>query len=475
MSRGVKEIVPDFHSSEPKSVSSNDCYMRLVGSVENTTHRENFIKTIDSEETMKDLNEAVESISIMENENTELIFEYMTLHYTFKEENTFVQSEHTKYESYFNSDFYDLMKDKASYEKLEEICRNYETIKSANVDQAMVEHNQRVAKTNSYFIGKGSSQNEAKAAALALSFYTGTKSGISNQDASNKTNIEYRSQRVVIDKPREEKPIEKLIICNYLLRALSKIPYYRGYVTRACSLKDDVLKLYMPGSLIIWTQFNGTFKGKSVLNDFDFVHRNTFFKIYSLTGRPIKTFSNYEDEDEILFLPDSTFLVLKHVASHHGTQHTLYMRQVELGLSTSSILWVDDRIFKDDWNNEEYMTYAEAKDLKKNIRFIQKSNTDNALSFLRSPFGQRLKNRDTFRIVTDMGRDNEQPAYNAGARFIKGIRMLGFNNQCLVFVGNKERTEKIINTELDAHERQFTKVAVSSDDLKSFISFESTL
>jgi hypothetical protein len=222
----------------------------------------------------------------------------------------------------------------------------------------------------------------------------------------------------------------------------------------------------------MWTQFNGTFKGNSAPNSFDFPHRNTFFKIYSLTGRPIKRFSNYEDEDEILFLADTSFLVLKHVVSHHGTQHTIYMRQVELGLSTSSILWVDDHIFKDEWDNMEHMVYAEAKDSKKNIRFIEKSNTNSALGFLRSPFGQNLKNRNTFRIVTDMHRDNEQPSNNAGACLIKGIRTLGFQNSCLLFVSNKDKSEEIIKRDLNDEQRKFTTVTTSINDLRNFIAFE---
>ncbi|CAF3891669.1 unnamed protein product [Rotaria sp. Silwood1] len=149
------------------------------------------------------------------------------------------------------------------------------------------------------------------------------------------------------------------------------------------------------------------------------------------------------------------------------------MRQVELGLSTSSILWVDDQIFQDNWNNTGYMIYAETKDMKKNIRFIQKSNTNNALSFLRSPFGQLLKNRYTFRIVTDMHRGNEQPAHNAGARFIKNLRMLGFNNACMLFVGNKQNAEQLISTELTPEEREHIKITTNEDELKNFIDFDS--
>jgi hypothetical protein len=62
------------------------------------------------------------------------------------------------------------------------------------------------------------------------------------------------------------------------------------------------------------------------------------------------------------------------------------------------------------------MEKAAARDLNRNVHFIPKSNTQNAISFLMSPHGQRFKNRDNFRIVTDMN-----PAETAGARFIKRV------------------------------------------------------
>ncbi|CAF4080948.1 unnamed protein product [Rotaria sordida] len=255
-------------------------------------------------------------------------------------------------------------------------------------------------------------------------------------------------------------------------QTLSHIPYYWGYVTRACQLKDDELQLYTTGALITWIQFSSSKKGKKVATNADFAGRNTFFKIYSLTGRPIQQFSNYPEEDEVLFLPHSTFLIFKHTISHHGTQHTIYMRQVELGLSAWSVLWVDDNIFNSKWENKTHMEYAAAKELNKNVHFIPKSSTENALSFLRSPFGQILKNRDTFRIVTDMHRDNEQPPHNAGARLIKQIRQVGFRNPCFVFTMHKDVCDQILKNELSERERKYTTVSTGTNDLRKFVNFE---
>ncbi|CAF0835560.1 unnamed protein product [Adineta steineri] len=106
----------------------------------------------------------------------------------------------------------------------------------------------------------------------------------------------------------------------------------------------------MPGSLIMWPKFNSSKKGKEVARGGGFNERNTHFKIYSLTGRPIGKFSHFPDEDEILFLPYSTFIVFRHETTHHGALHTIYMRQLELGLGDQK---KTDEIVQSELNSNE--------------------------------------------------------------------------------------------------------------------------
>jgi hypothetical protein len=333
----------------------------------------------------------------------------------------------------------------------------------------MNSHDKRVVLSTPLFEKMGLSQNESQALALAISFYTGTKSEAVSRGASL---LARRANGVVIAEEVVKELNEAVLILYYLVKALSYIPYYWGYVTRSCQLKDIELAMYTPGNLITWIQFSSSKKGKEVAEGFDFKHRNTFFKIYSITGRPIKEYSNFPEEDEVLFLPHSTFLVFKHVVKYHGTQHTIYMRQVELGLSTWSVLWVDDEIFNKDWENKKHMEYASASALNMNVHFIPKSHTDYALSFLRSPFGQRLKNKDTFRIVTDMNRKYENPIHNAGARLIKAIRKLGFKNQCMVFTSDKRKAEQILESELNSRDHESVIVTTKVEDLRNFVNFD---
>jgi hypothetical protein len=259
------------------------------------------------------------------------------------------------------------------------------------------------------------------------------------------------------------------IILYYLVRGLAHVPYFWGITVRAVQLTDAELDSYTPGTLITWLQFSSSVRGYD-LPEYFTKNRNTHFIIYSLTGRSIQEFSIFPDEDEVLFLPHSTFLVVDH--REDKGQHNIYVRQIELGLCQFSVLWVDDNIFDKDWENKEHMQRASTRSLNDNVHFIPKSTTDYALSFLRSPFGQRLKNRSTFRIVTDMKRDNEEEPRYAGIRLIKEVRKLGFQNQCLVFTGYEEKALEKVKANLTKDEYRNVLVTENSDKLHEFVGFK---
>jgi len=107
-----------------------------------------------------------------------------------------------------------------------------------------------------------------------------------------------------------------------------------------------------------------------------------------------------------------------------------------------------------------------------NVHFIPKSNTEAALNFLRSDFGQRLKQNETFRIVTDMNRDNETPNNNAGVRLIYEIRRLGFNHPCLVFTVNASEGKKKLAKVFQGKTMDGIQVSESVSDLDKFVHFK---
>jgi hypothetical protein len=473
MVREVKDILKDLCSFESKTANPmdrlpHDCYMVLVGRIRTQEHFEMLLEMNEAQGITsggeEDENQA--EYAVLNSEDVESILEYIKLEgRTEKLENQ--RRSHIVYEDNFNSSLIGLIESESTYRKLKDVCQRYE--KKETVRHAMAEHETRVKQSHSYFCEKDLPTDEAKALAFSISFYTGTKSEACNRGASL---IARKGNGQVIEQGTEEEISEAAIILYYLVKALSYIPFYWGYVTRACQLTYDELKIYKPGCLITWIQFSSSKKGKKVLDSDAFKNRNTLFKIFSLTGRPIQQFSNYPEEDEVLFLPHSTFLVFNRKTHYEEGKQVIYMRQVELGLCKWSVLWVDDRIFDEKWENKEHMEYAAAKALDMNVHFIPKSTTETALSFLRSDFGQRLKNKDTFRIVTDMNREKEKPTHNAGARLIKAVRQMGFKNECLIFTSDKRKAEKIIESELNSKEQQCVRVSQNTADLRNFVNFD---
>ena len=83
----------------------------------------------------------------------------------------------------------------------------------------------------------------------------------------------------------------------------------------------------------------------------------------------------------------------------------IYMRELFIGQSSKNILWVDDNIFDEKWENKGHIETAIKKDPLINI--IPKFSTECALAFLRSQIGVN-RNKSEFRIVTDMTRKNEK-------------------------------------------------------------------
>jgi hypothetical protein len=364
------------------------------------------------------------------------------------------------YEDHFNQAVVNMIGDrKFSYDRLVKVCSKYEN------ETNLQEHISSSDKKWKYF-QKRMDENTARAVAFAIAFYTGSQSYGINRSASviaRKSNGE--ALAIIKDGDLEDASI----ILYYLVRGLVHIPYYWGVTARAINLTEEELKSYVPGALVTWLQFSSSTKGYDAGTEFT-KDRNTQFIIHSLTGRSIQEFSIFPIEDEILFLPHSTFLVIDHRLDKD--KHFIYIRQIELGLCQLSVLWVDDHIFDEKWETKEHMQRASTRSLNDNVHFIPKSTTNHALSFLRSPFGQRLKNCSTFRIVTDMRRDNEEEPRYAGIRLIKGVRQLGFQNQCLIFTGYEDKAREKLEVELTKDERANLLVTENSEKLHEFVGFK---
>ncbi len=109
------------------------------------------------------------------------------------------------------------------------------------------------------------------------------------------------------------------------------------------------------------------------------------------------------------------------------------MRQIEIGLYLNNIIWVDDNILNDNWENKKLMeiAYYDSKILK----IIPKISTETALAFIKS-FKSFLKTKNTkYKIMSDMTRNNEFPS----ERLLKYLKDYGFDDlEIMIFTSSKE-------------------------------------
>ncbi|CAF3442892.1 unnamed protein product [Rotaria socialis] len=267
-----------------------------------------------------------------------------------------------------------------SFARLRSVCARFENA------QAMKQHDAKSRSTSAYFtkmVDRKISDDDARAFAFAIAFYSGSQSETINQGVA--LIIRTTCAEDIINGTHEEIGEDAAIIMFYLARALSHITFYWGTVTRRVQLTPE---------------------------------------------------------------------------------------EVELGLCKYSVLWVDDNIFDENWENKRHMEKASTAGIEVNVHFIPKSTTKSALAFLKSPFGERLKHNETFRIITGMNRHNEEPSDNAGARLLARAREMGFNSRCLVFTGNAaDADRKVKQLIIDVKQRENIEITQSVNILEQFVNF----
>ncbi|CAF5049549.1 unnamed protein product, partial [Rotaria sp. Silwood1] len=187
---------------------------------------------------------------------------------------------------------------KPSFTNLVEVCRKFDG------DGFIQLHLMTTETSHRHFLEKHINEDDAKAYAFAIAFYTGAYSEMLSLNANIfarrwQRNKATNAENVQVDD-------NTAMIMYYLIKGLSHINFYWGRVVRYVKLSEKDLNDYRPGEVITWLQFSSSDKGddQNAKHLQYFKERNTKFIIYSLTGRSIRDFSNCsQDEDEVLFLP----------------------------------------------------------------------------------------------------------------------------------------------------------------------------
>ena len=279
------------------------------------------------------------------------------------------------------------------------------------------------------------SSDQIKIFKYCLFFYTGLRS-----EDNNRT-LAYDIKDAFINQENSSHLSHELFLINSgIIQAIRVLPLYWGYCVRCVELKSEDLAEYKVGTAITWIQFSSSSEGIKPISNFS--KRNTCFIIKSISGRKISKYAKYKHESEVIFLPYSHFLVYK--TKMKSNKHLIFLKQIELGIGKSNVLWVDDKIFDDSGENKVLIE----KVLKKNpyIKIIQKESTELALSYLESYWGQIKKETPgNFRILTDLNRPQEFDGNRAGARLLWNAINMGFTCDMMVFTSNKEVALQALN------------------------------
>lgn len=294
----IKILQDDNDSEDPMKRKEHTCYMHLVG----------FIETFNRRQSSTDIETDAVELQMAKTKLYQNIDELLGKRDEFA---VFEDNIGSKLEKML------LRSAKPSYENLKTACCKHLTTKQAKTNEETCNNSFHI------FTNQGIEKNEAKAYAYAIAFYTGSYSEEINKNAGLLARADRRNASTDVEKVKVDP--NAALIMYYLIKGLSHIEYYWGVVNRFVELSPEELADYQPGVLVTWLQFSSSNRGH--LKSDWCSDRNTIFIIFSLTGRCIRPFSNCAAiEDEVLFLPHSSFLVC--YKEEKNGKRFIYLRQV---------------------------------------------------------------------------------------------------------------------------------------------------
>jgi len=122
---------------------------------------------------------------------------------------------------------------------------------------------------------------------------------------------------------RERKPETLDTLKGYLYflqKALSKLPNLDKIVYRGVPDTNIVQKHYTHGTKVYWTSYSSTTTNLDQAQSFA-GPTGVVFKIKVFTGKDIKDYSPFPDEDEVLLSPNMDLLVTSNLYDKDGTQY----------------------------------------------------------------------------------------------------------------------------------------------------------
>ena len=243
---------------------------------------------------------------------------------------------------------------------------------------------------------EGMSDDDRYGCALALSLYTGPSIGDSGrsavlQEEFDGWNNNYLGLKRFLDSafvsteiPPQDKPYA--VLTSFLFKALNNLPTYKGKCVKGLYLSPEEDAFHTVGKILAMTSFNSSSRGDNPPDCF--AKENARFVISSSTGVFIAPSSNHPEENEVLFAPGCTFMVVKK-ETKDGIIY-IYLREVELGITEKTLLCFDERVDEENWEYKEAFDKFRSQEHIHGTRIIRKSSEAQVSAFLESPFGQEI-------------------------------------------------------------------------------------
>ena len=135
----------------------------------------------------------------------------------------------------------------------------------------------------------------------------------------------YRTVNKPLSAGNEQKIADVQPLIDSTVKALDKLPTYRGTVYRTAALSEEALEKHIPGANIDYKAFTSTSKYEG-WKRYSFREANSYIVIESVSGgKDIGWAARHAQEDEVLFPPNTSFNVISH--NKKSGMHYIYLHE----------------------------------------------------------------------------------------------------------------------------------------------------
>ncbi|KAL4473670.1 hypothetical protein ABPG74_022534 [Tetrahymena malaccensis] len=215
------------------------------------------------------------------------------------------------------------------------------------------------------------------------------------------------------------------------MKSIKYFPYYQGKAYRGIQDFSYQNFEYREGSYVTWRNVISLSKSEEQARKFS-SKEGALFEVEVISAKMIYPVSIFENEQEVLLLPFSCFLV-QSIKKQKNSPMIIKMKEVCVPRSIQVVIWVDDN------PNNNYGLANQIETQNPNVSIVFCKSTLEAERILNQFKWIAHLEKSAIRIISDMVRIEE----NGETNFYAGIELaelffkkLKYNNEILIFCNN---------------------------------------